>query len=176
MSDNKQHHFCFAYHGNRMRSAPFESLHFVRVQGTCTDEGLQLVRVTLHRKNGRRAATIPRILDEYNRLSETDPIVPVHAFNLPAKVTCFKSTRSALSNPLLYRIEHDQNSSHKAYWSWELNTAPPSDVKVQKPALLAGLEGLVRELNLDPSTLCMQSAYDEITKVPLARPVNEASR
>ena len=170
MSDNKQHHFCFAYHGGRMRSVTFDSLHFARAQGTCTEDGLQLVRVTLQRRNGRRAGTIPRILDEYNRLSEADPIAPVHAFGLPTKVTCFKSAHSALSNPILFRIEHDRANANKAYWLWEAKTAPvQSDVKTHKPALLAGLEGLVRELNLDPSSLCMQSAYDEITKASPSR-------
>ena len=166
MSDRKEHHFCFAYKGERMRITPFEAMHFVNVQGTSTLDGYQFVRISLHRKNGRRTSTIFNVLHEYNALSGTDPITPVKLTQQP--ITCFKTTQSPDDNPILLRIDADRISSSR-YWCWdsaEQDTTAPVNTKacIKKKACFAGLEGLVRELNLDPSTLCMQSAYDQVAK------------
>lgn len=161
MADRKEHHFCFAYKGSRMRVTPFEAMHFVSVQGTSTLDGYQLVRVSLHRKNGRRAGSIPNIIQEYNALSGTDPIVPVQM--AAQLVTCFKTTQPPSNNPILLRIESDRVSSSR-YWCWNAAEETSTTKKPAKKGSFAGLEGLVRELNLDPTVLCMQSAYDQVAQ------------
>jgi hypothetical protein len=162
MSDRKEHHFCFAYKGNRMRVTPFEAMHFVNVQGTSTLDGYQLVRVSLHRKNGRRAGSILNVIQEYNALSGTDPIVPVQMAT--QLVSCFKVTQMPSDNPILLRIETDRIASSR-YWCWNAATETPASKKpAKKGGSFAGLEGLVRELNLDPAVLCMQSAYDQVAQ------------
>jgi len=162
MSDRKEHHFCFAYKGQRMRITPFETLHFTNVQGTSTLDGYQYVRISLHRRNGRRASTIPNVLHEYNKLSGIDPITPVKIAS--QLITCFSTTHMPNDNPILLRIEADQKSSAR-FWCWNAAVeAPPplQDKAPRRKGAFAGLEGLVRELNLDPAALCMQSAYDTV--------------
>jgi hypothetical protein len=162
MSDRKEHHFCFAYKGDRMRIMPFEAMHFVNVQGTSTLDGYPLVRISLHRKNGRRASTIFNVLHEYNALSGTDPIAPVKM--APQLITCFRTTQMPDDNPILLRIEADRVTSSR-YWCWDaVEQDTPAKPCNKKKGSFAGLEGLVRELNLDPSGLCMQSAYDQVAK------------
>jgi hypothetical protein len=147
-----------------MRVTPFEELHFANVQGTSTLDGLQLVRVSLERKNGRRAGTVPRLVQEYNEKSGTDPVVPVPMPGMEQLITCFKTSRPMDGLPILLRIEMDCASSCR-YWRWD---APPKEQeaprKQSKKPRFAGLEGLVRELNLDPSSVCMQSAYEKVAK------------
>lgn len=162
-ADTKQHHICFAYHGDRMRASVFERLHFQRAEGTSLDDGMQLVRISLDRKHGRRTAAIPKLIEAYNQLSNLPPISPVPAFGTPDSITCFKIAKTYQGNGILSRIEHDNRTGKHRYWLWTVTATEAP--KPRKRALLAGLENLVRELNLDPSSLCMQSAYDEITKV-----------
>ena len=140
-----------------MRETPFESLHFSNVQGTSTLDGLQLVRISLKRGNGRRESTIPRIIEEYNALSETDLIVPCTFAS--SSIHCFKTTDTTNTNPIIRRIEADRLSSSR-YWSWD---AAAEEGKPRK-GTFSGLESLVRELNLNPSNLCMHSAYDHVSK------------
>ena len=162
MADRKEHHFCFAYKGERLRITPFEKLHFASVQGTSTLDGAQLVRVSLQRRNGRRSSTIPRIIQEYNALSGTDHIVPCRfVASQPMPIQCFKMNQ--LDNPIVLRIESDRTSGSSRFWSWEAAEGHASSKK--KKNGFSGLEGLVRnELNLDPSVVCMQSAYDQIAR------------
>jgi hypothetical protein len=157
MADRKVHHFCFAYRGDQMRTSPFEALHFFNVQGTSTLDGLQLVRISLKRGNGRRESTIPRIIQEYNSLSEAEPITPCPFAS--CTIHCFKTTNATNSSPIIRRIEADRLSSSR-YWSWD---AIAEEGKPTKGAF-SGLESLVRELNLNPSTLHMKSAYDHVSK------------
>lgn len=163
MSNNKEHHFCFAYRGERLRVTPFQELHFANVQGTSTLDGMQLVRVSLERKNGRRACTIPKLVQEYNEKSGTDPVVPIAMPGMAQLITCFKTNRPMDGMPILLRIEMDRVTSSR-YWRWDAPEEPKSSVKKTKNPRFAGLEGLVRELNLDPASLCMQSAYDQVAK------------
>jgi len=142
-----------------MRITPFEKLHFINVQGTTTVDGHQYVRISLHRRNGRRASTIANVISEYNALSETDPITPVKIDK--QLITCFKPTQMPTNNQILGRIEVDRTMSSR-YWHW--NATPEKQEKTpRKGRTFSGLEGLVRELNLDPAVLCMQSAYDAIS-------------
>jgi hypothetical protein len=165
MTDRKEHHFCFAYKGEQLRVTPFEKLHFSRVQGTSTIDGAQLVRVSLHRRNGRRESTIPRLIQEYNSMSGTDPITPCRFVpSQPTTVQCFKATQP--DNPIVLRIESDRMAGSSRYWNWEAEPeGPVAANKKSKKGGFPGLEGLVRtELNLDPSALCMQSAYDQVAR------------
>jgi len=140
-----------------MRVTPFEALRFSSVQGTSTLDGLQLVRISLKRGNGRRESTIPRIIDEYNAVSETEPIIPCTFAS--RSIHCFKTTDTSNPSPIIRRIEADRLSSSR-YWSWD---AAAEEGKPSKGAF-SGLESLVRELNLNPSTLSMHSAYDHVSK------------
>ena len=170
--DSKEHHFCFAYKGERMRITPFEVLNFANVQGTSTSDGTQLVQVTLKRPNGRRASTIPRIIKEYNTLSGTEPIEPIQFVKgCASTVQCFKMTAvddDTPLNPILLLIKTDNQQGSPRYWSWS-NTTGPTDNQTQgktrkRKDSFAGLEELVRcALNLDPSTLDMQGAYDRVS-------------
>ena len=124
-------------------------------------DGIQLVRVSLQRRNGRRSTTIPKIIKEYNDRSGTDPITLITAPGMTQEITCFKITQS---NPILLRIDMDRSSSR--FWSWDapIKSAQHGGTKKNVSSIHSGLEGLVRELNLDPTTLCMQSAYDQVAK------------
>ena len=162
MSDRKEHHFCFAYQGQRMRITPFEALHFVNVQGTSTMDGYQYVRISLNRRNGRRATTIPKVIGEYNSLSKADRIVPAKV--APQLITCFKPTQLPFDSPILLRIEADRDASSSRYWTWSAASEPSSERKKPvKRGAFAGLEGIVRALNLDPAVLCMQSEYYSVS-------------
>ena len=78
-ADNKEHHLCFAYKGERMREELFEDLKFANAQGTTAPDGLQLVRISLQKQNGRRGHTIHKIIDQYNRNAASD-IKPAIAY------------------------------------------------------------------------------------------------
>jgi len=153
--DNKEHHFCFAYEGEKMEQAQFESLKFLHVQGTSTADGTQLVRISLQRRNGRRAGTIPRIIEQYNKTAAA----PITVFKHP--VTCFKLTQKPSENPILLRIELDKQTSR--YWTWSSQTSPVT----KKPAaptkqLALCVEQMVRDLKMDPSAMCVKSICGEI--------------
>lgn len=158
--DGKEYHFCFAYQGDRMRTFVFKDLRLQQAEGISADDGTQLVRISLCRRNGRREANIPRIIDEYNRRSGSQPIVPIVVDGNSKAIVCFKANQPVESNPILYRIDWEKSS--KRYWRWD---APDPKTKPKHQTVLAGLEGLVRELNLNPNNLCMNSAYDVISKV-----------
>ena len=155
--DNKEHHFCFAYEGERMQPSVFESLKFLHVQGTSTADGTQLVRISLQRRNGRRAGTIPRIVEQYNKTAAA----PITVFKHP--ITCFKLTQKPSENPVLLRIELDKQTSR--YWTWSSQASPaPKKAAAAPPAkqLALCVEQMVRDLKMDPSAMCTKSISDEI--------------
>ena len=174
MADRKEHHFCFAYKGDQLRITPFEALHLAHVEGTSTLDGTQLVKASLQRKNGRREGTIQKIVQEYNALSGTDPIVPcLFVASQPEMVLCFKTTNQAAEGPpIVQRIDSDRMLGSSRYWSWDARVAERSKLQEERGSKkgkrngFAGLEGLVRsELNLNPPALRMQSAYDHVARV-----------
>ena len=188
MSDIKERNFCFAYKGGRLSIEILESLHAIRAEGTeCEDNGYRYVRISLHRNYGRRVANIPNIIEEYNaKVSERGRIEPIALNPTSSKFICFKTTGLAESNPILYRINTD-SQSNPAYWKWEAKpdkligkrkTAPttpqpkPTKNKRRKQGsdarITTGLEGLARDLNLDPNLLDMQGAYVKISQNYLA--------
>jgi len=170
-SDRKEHHFCFTYRGERLRVTPFEALHFAHVQGTSTSDGMQLVRVTLKRPNGRRANTVAKIIQEYNFISKTEPVVAVpfdKKDNKDTAVYCFKTNSANGGHPIVMQINADREAGSVRFWSWSCSTETkvqpkPTKAKKTKQASFAGLEELVRcSLNLDPSKLNMHGAYDRV--------------
>ncbi|MEI6808115.1 MAG: hypothetical protein WCN95_05285 [bacterium] len=152
--DNKEHHFCFAYDGDKMQVSDFEALKFLHVQGTSTADGTQLVRVSLQKRNGRRAGTIPRIIDEYNKKADA----PIAAFKSP--ITCFKLTTKIPDNPVLLRIELDKQTSR--YWTWSSQSAAVKKTIQQPKHFISCIDQMILELKMDPSVLCTKSISNEI--------------
>lgn len=156
--DNKEHHFCFAYEGEKMQHAEFENLKFLHVQGTSTADGTQLVRVTLQRRNGRRASTIPKIIEEYNKKTAA----PITEFKFP--ITCFKLTNKVSENPVLLRIELDKQTPR--YWTWSsqstTQTAKKKSLPLPSKPFLSCIDQMVRDLKIDHSALCTKTISDEI--------------
>ena len=152
MSENKERHFCFVYYGGPLNQADFSQLHFSAADGCCfkdkrDDRVIQFVRVSLFQKNGRRAATIPRIIDEYNqmegRLEKIEPVIFFQQHVSP--VICFKARKQS-DNPILARIDAAKQASVDGYWSWSscVSTVKPS----RKHSAFTSIDEIVRELSL----------------------------
>ena len=173
--NNKERHFCFVYAGIRMHAPDFNALHFNMVEGCSEDDGdrmIQYVRVSLHQKNGRRMGTIPRILDEYNRMNgRVEPIDPIILFpsiqNVP--VVCFKSTAPIHSNPILSKILNAKNSA-VGFWRW--TSTGKTDVQIPETARHSGgkrvfitsLSDILRDMQLPESAVPVQRVYDELSE------------
>lgn len=179
MSDTKERNFCFVYKGESLKPALFESLHFQSAEGMyCREDGMWYVRISLNRNHGRRAINIPNTIDEYNEnVTEKDKIRPTHIPQMPSIITCFKTSGPSANNHVLRRIKLD-SQTNPTYWKWD-RKAPPafkettakhpksrkhSEHAVDNTPIRSGLEGLVRELNLNPNTLDMQGAYTIISR------------
>jgi hypothetical protein len=182
MSDTKERNFCFVYKGESLKPTLFESLHFQNAEGMyCREDGMWYARISLSRNHGRRVVNIPNAIDEYNDMvAEKDKIHPTSIPQMPSIVTCFKTTGPTANNHILRRIKLD-SQTNPTYWKWEHKTPsafkekttgvakPPKSKKqpmqtVDSTPITAGLEGLVRELNLNPNTLDMQGAYTIISR------------
>lgn len=178
MSQNKERHFCFVYFGNRMHVPDFPTLHFNLVEGCCChdDSGrlVQFIRISLHQKNGRRMATIPRIIDEYNKMvgrtELIDPIVYYPSFNASA-VMCFKSSAPVRGNPILARIASaKQQSIEDEYWTWSSSAQAPAPSKVVRRQestgrrFITSLHDVVREMQLPESVVPVQRVYSELSE------------
>jgi hypothetical protein len=180
MADTKERNFCFAHKGGQISTEVLETLHVIRAEGTfCGENGNWFVRVSLHRNYGRRAANIPNIIDDYNTKADSRiEVVPVNSSS--PKFICFKTVGQVDSNPILYRINTD-SQSNATYWKWEVkkerqpgkrpaaskSTRSTTGKRTKLNAgarITTGLEGLARELNLDPPTLDMQGAYTKISQ------------
>jgi len=158
-NDNKEHHLCFAYRGERMREELFEGLKFANVQGTVHPDGAQLVRISLQKQNGRRVHTIHKIIDQYNKNAASD-IKPIIMFPLQqTAVYCFKLAQPPGSNPILLRIHQDMNSPR--YWAWT-TTSSQEKSTMKRKALLSNIEKTLEEMKVDPSALPLQRICDEI--------------
>jgi hypothetical protein len=180
--DTKERHFCFVYRGEALRPALFESLHFQNAEGAyCREDGLWYVRVSLDRTHGRRAVNIPNIIDEYNeKVADKDRIQPTAIPQMQSIISCFKTTGQSATNHIVRRLQAD-SKTNPTYWKWEHKPArpkprPPLTPKAasfksqpkkaapQHAPIRTGLEGLVRDLNLDPNTLDMQGAYTNVSR------------
>jgi hypothetical protein len=185
-SDTKERNFCFVYKGEALQALLFEDLHFQHAEGMyCREDGMWYVRVSLSRNHGRRAVNIPNILDEYNeKVQEKNRIQPIAIPSMQFAINCFKTTGPSANNHILRRIQAD-SKSNPTYWKWE--SKPPRNTATQKAKaavsgvkphikkivphkkthetpIKTGLEGLVRDLNLNPNTLDMQGAYTTISR------------
>lgn len=184
-TDTKERNFCFVYRGEALQPTLFESLHFQSAEGAyCTEDGMWYVRVSLDRNHGRRVINVPNILEDYNeKVQERDRIMPVHISQMALTITCFKTTGPSSSNHILCRIKAD-SKTNPTYWRWDHKK--PSEVMSAKPAagsttkhpkskarakqsleaipVRTGLEGLARELSLDPNGIDMQGAYATISR------------
>ncbi len=155
MADNKEHHLCFAYRGERMNEDLFEGLKFANAQGTTTPDGVQLIRISLQKQCGRRLHTIPKVIDQYNRTAVADikPIINQDG----ASVYCFKLSHP--SNPILLRIAADKGTTR--YWSW--NTTTPQEKSAKKyKALLPKIKQAIDGLKIDQSTLPVERICEEL--------------
>lgn len=183
MSDSKERNFCFVYKGEAIRTDILEALHLIRAEGTYSvEDGNQYVQMSLHRKFGRRAANIPNVIEEYNsKVEEQARIRPIKLTQQTPKVICFKTTGSSESNAILFKISSDSRLN-PSYWKWDLKSdqkqskassaaaAPPKPAPKKRrkvdtnTPITTGLEGIARELNIDPATLDMQAAYTAISR------------
>ena len=175
MADRKERNMCFAHRGGSFQTAHFEGLHFQSAEGSyCREDGLWHTKIILHRNHGRRAANLPNIVEEYNELVDAkDMIRPVSLPQMPSVITCFKNTGPTATNHILRRIQLD-SKTNPTYWRWEhkptlskTKAAGAPRVHKAKKAdapIRTGLEGLVRELNLNPNILDMQGAYTLVSQ------------
>ena len=118
---SKHHHLCFAHPGARMRIPFFTSLHFVAAEGCSDDAGIQLVRISLHKNNGRRVANMMNVVDDYNGMiaskNMSEFLMPVsYAGN--SVITCFKLSAAVEDNAILKRIDQASRQSGSTYWKW----------------------------------------------------------
>jgi hypothetical protein len=179
--DAKERHFCFVYRGEALQPTIFESLHFQNVEGAyCREDGLWYVKASLDRNHGRRAVNIPNIIDEYNeKVTDKDRIQPIAIPQMQSIISCFKTTGQSATNHVVRRLQTD-SKTNPTYWKWEhqqkqahapkakatsLNPRTKKTAPQQQSApIRTGLEGLVRDLNLDPNTLDMQGAYTNVSR------------
>jgi len=126
-NDNKIHHFCFAYNGPRLDTSVLDELNIMQASGTSSMNGLQFVRITLRKQNGKRIKAVPNVISAYNEKTRSI-ITPVQMHGLSSTIVCFNLTQPISENPILWRIEMDRPSSR--YWSW---TSHRNDDSSRKP-------------------------------------------
>jgi hypothetical protein len=180
--DTKERNFCFVYKGEALQPTLFESLYFQSAEGAyCREDGMWYVRVSLDRNHGRRAINVPNILEDYNeKVQERDRVVPAHLPQMASAITCFKTAGPSSNNHILCRIKAD-SKTNPTYWRWDhkklsevvvsagsTTKLPKSKSKAKQPLettpVRTGLEGLARELSLDPNGIDMQGAYAAISR------------
>ena len=176
--DKKERNFCFMYKGETLCADTIEKLHGNSAECVyCEEDGNWYARVSLLRNFGRRAANVPNIIDEYNKL-----VANGCKINIQSSITCFNTNKSSnKDNQILRKIQIGQRTN-QTYWTWSLKKPKRSQAgkgqiksspgtvkkKVQSTApaasILTGLEGLVRELTLNPAKLDMHGAYVAISR------------
>jgi hypothetical protein len=178
-SDTKERNFCFAYRGGPLKTTLFEGLYFSKAEGTyCRDDGLWYAVVSLDRSHGRRAANVSNIIDDYNERvsSELDKVDPISIPQMSSTITCFKMTGPSSKNHILNRVSAD-SKTNPMYWVWDKKSSKVTNGKpinpksktgkkqqIQEIPIKTGLEGLARELNLEPKSIDMQGAYMTISR------------
>jgi hypothetical protein len=150
MTDNKEHHFFFAYSGSMMNKMYFKLLNFHSVEGFAVG-ATQYVRISLQKQKGRRVSNIPNVIREYNMLA-SERISPVVTPPLQTPFTCFK-----LSQPT--HFDHMRLEATSPFWKW---TAQPSLVD---PKTIARLESIITEkLNIRITPAEIQVTYKDIAR------------
>jgi hypothetical protein len=183
--DTKLRNFCFAYHGEALKTSILESLHVTSAEGVFIEQdGNWYAKISLDRSHGRRLANIPNIITEYNnRMGSSGSNIDVVTLpSLQTPIICFKNTGPEAENLITRRIRSG-GQGNSTFWTWDLkkkrkertvsaktlqqqtkNTKKATSTKTTPTNITTGLEGLVRELNLDPSTLDMQGAYTAVSR------------
>ena len=104
-----------------MHVSDFQELKFSLVEGCCDIDGdrlIQYVRITLHANNTRRESSIPKIIEQYNRLEgRKEKITPFVFFPLfqTYQIVCFGTKTDIRDNPILKHIAMHKEDS---FWRW----------------------------------------------------------
>ena len=177
---NKERHFCFVYFGSRLHVPDFGGLKFNLVEGCCESDGtrmVQYVKVSLHPNNGRRAGSIPKIIEEYNKMEgRSEQVIPLIYFPdfQVSSVICFKTTTPSQNNPILNQIAEAQKKKSRSFWRWvspqiKGKSHIPSDPGNPQPASssrhpITTVQDIAIEMRLPESVVSVQRLYDELSE------------
>ena len=167
-SNTKQYHICFAYPITqpRMHFDEFPNLHFVSVEGCDDDEAMvHLVRISLHKNNGRRGVNILNLVDDYNAnivsSKRTDErIVPVVYGGNSDAIKFFKISSPLTENPILARIDQGRRHCEPTYWKW--TPAAGGGASASSTATVS-MKDILASMQLPPSRVTVARAIKELT-------------
>jgi hypothetical protein len=118
----RERNFCFVYFGSRMHVPDFHELKFSHVEGCCdVDAGgrlVQYVRISLHANNTRREGSIPKLIEQYNRMEGRKQKITPEVFFPPfqtSPIVCFGNKTNIRDNPILKHIAMHKEDS---FWRW----------------------------------------------------------
>ena len=158
----------------------FHELKFSHVEGCCdVDAGgrlVQYVRISLHANNTRREGSIPKLIEQYNRMEgRSETITPVVFFPQfqTSPLVCFKSRAASNdANPILKRIAQKGEVS---FWRWVasaskrgpqcvLPSEPLPPPQRQGKRSITSIHDILRGLRLPESVVSVQRVYDELSE------------
>jgi hypothetical protein len=146
-TERKERHLFFAYRGSDIDTSKLEALHICQASGATAANGLRYVQMTLLRNHARRAANLKNVVTEYNKAVGAQFRVVVE----PHKDAVFPPTDEWTA-----KIQAGSGG-----WQWPAVTAVQSEVKPKSRKVVA-LSALVESLGLDPRSLNMRGAEDEV--------------
>ena len=173
-----------------MHFQDFKSLNISAAEGVssceCNERVVQFVRISLDPKSGKRASSIHRVIENYNkmenRLEKVEPITYFPNFS-SSSVICFKKAAPVDLNPILSRIAQARTSMNPAYWRWTLTATGPSLVTnaieagfqqdgqrpssssfVTKRRVVTSISDILSSMKLPESDVSVQRAYDELSE------------
>ena len=132
----RERNFCFVYIGDRMHYPDFNELNFIKVEGCSDTDGnrlIQYVQIQLHANNTRLKDSIPKIIEQYNRMEGRTQKITPEVFFPPfqtSPIVCFNAAND--DNPILKRIAQQRRIAHSnesSYWRWvspSSKRGPPS--------------------------------------------------
>jgi hypothetical protein len=96
--DTNLRNFCFAYHGEALKTSILESLHAASAEGVFIEQdGNRYAKISLDRSHGRRPANIPNIITEYNSkmgsLDARSMLLRYHHSRLPSYASRIQDPR-----------------------------------------------------------------------------------
>jgi hypothetical protein len=163
-----------------MHVPDFHELKFSHVEGCCdVDAGgrlVQYVRISLHANNTRREGSIPKLIEQYNRMEgRSETITPVVFFPQfqTSPLVCFKSRAASNdANPILKRIAQKGEVS---FWRWVasaskrgpqcvLPSEPLPPPQRQGKRSITSIHDILRGLRLPESVVSVQRVYDELSE------------
>jgi hypothetical protein len=175
----RERNFCFVYFGNRLHAPDFHELKFNLVEGCCDIDGerlIQYVKISLHANNTRREGSIPKIIEQYNRMEgRTEKITPVVFFPRfqASAIVCFKARTGVRDNPILNRIAQEQQREGGSFWRWVssskkgLQSHLPLEPEVQpgrRRRFITSVHDILRSMQLPESVVSVQRVYDELSE------------